>query len=148
MIVDKGSSRDSHPAPTPEPTASPQPTALYVAPDFGFPKCYSSFADYGNDWTDSTDHYEMRPLTGHGRYPYSGSSADECDALTGTTIAALGPHWSPIGLAKYSPASSRNALAIAEGTWSRAAYESRVGRPRRASRLYEVPRQRGSGSRS
>merc|ERR1719401_1470510 len=114
------------PPPPPPPPSSPPPS---LPTFYGFPKCYTTFRNYETAWTDSTAHFEMRPLTGAIRQPYTGASATDCAAeAVGAPLIGLGPHWSPIGLTRYVPAHARNALpaeyagqliVASHGSWNR-----------------------------
>jgi len=101
-------------------------------PFFGFPKCYLSFPGNGADteWLDSRKHYEMRPVEGAAWFPYEGSSDAVC-AVAQPPLAALGPHWSPIGMEVYQPTSAQNAFPAefvgrlfvsSHGSWNRASW--------------------------
>jgi len=112
------------------PCSGPLPSEADLAyPFYGFPKCYLSFPGNGaeTEWLDDRPHYEMRPVEGQAWFPYEGSSEDVC-AVVKPSLAALGPHWSPIGLELYQPTTERNALPeqyrnrlfiASHGSWNR-----------------------------
>ena len=106
-----------------------------AVPDFGFPRCYTSFDD-ATTFVDARPNHEVRPLTNQTRFPYAGATAEEC-APRGAggvqaPLIALGPHWSPIGLTRYTapvsdgpckhclPAQFNGTLIVAShGSWNR-----------------------------
>jgi len=80
-----------------------------LVPDYGFPRCYTSFDDYDNAFTESSlpNGGEERPLSGQKRFPYlssGGTTVGQCQSLypMPEPLVALGPHWSPIGLTIYN----------------------------------------------
>ena len=111
--------------------ADAAPPAVATVPDYGFPRCYTSFPDYDAAFTGAS--CDERPLAGYKRFPYDGATAAECDALSAPPpLVALGPHWSPIGITVYEPPPDREncrnclpddfdgALVVAShGSWNR-----------------------------
>jgi len=105
-----------------------------IIPDYGFPRCYSSFEDYDTNFVNSSPNNEERPLVGQERFPYEGTTKEECDALP-LPVLGLGPHWSAIGLTLYEydgdistcedclPEEFQNTLIVAShGSWNRSPY--------------------------
>ena len=86
-----------------------------IVPDYGFPRCYTSFEDFDNEFVDKRSNHEERPIAGHKRFPYDGATSGQCfapnfgnvDGLNPPFIS-LGPHWSPIGLTQYHSSISGN----------------------------------------
>ena len=101
------------PPPTPPaPPARPSPPSTPPSPPFaaayyGFPQCFTSFTGaFDTAWLSATPHYELRPLAGFARLPYLTGDASSCASSAQPALAALGPHWSPIGVTVYSPAAA------------------------------------------
>merc|ERR1719491_2261019 len=103
-------------------------------PDYGFPRCYTSFPNYETNFVNSNDNEEVRPLTNAQRYPYLGATEAQCDPGESTNqnlnkpLIGLGPHWSPTGLAIYEQTGGANDLpsefdktliVASHGSWNR-----------------------------